>query len=290
MKVSESERSIKWADDSLATLYRWLPITANPGVVEFFREGDITQVDLRTKFVELTWPSSQQEQWQAALDLLSRNLPKILEWERQKQELMANTVAPATDLNDAVRLANEESNARVRAEADFDAFSNVLGKLKAMGSEIVHSHEDAHCPLCNHDWGTAEKLRIEISTGQQLLAPALEIAANNLTVARQKEQEATAKLALNNAQKQAYDSHLSRLSSVVQELKSFATKTKYLETMQVRDFSGLNAVGLAHLSNRITSAIQLGLVLKSWLRWRRFSTIPLKAELAAGYRRQSHVL
>ncbi len=260
LKVSESERSIKWADNSLATLYRWLPITANPGVVEFFREGDITQVDLRTKFVELTWPSSQQEQWQAALDLLSRNLPKILEWERQKQELMANPVAPATDLDDAVRLANEASNARVRAEADFDAFSNVLDKLKAMGSEIVHSHEDAHCPLCNHDWGTVEKLRIEISTGQQLLAPALEIAANNLTVARQKEQEATAKLALTNAQKQAYDSHLSRLSSVVQELKSFATKTKYLETMQVRDFSGLNAVGLAHLSNRVTSAIQLGLV------------------------------
>ncbi|WP_122283355.1 AAA family ATPase [Pseudomonas syringae group genomosp. 3] len=260
LKVSESERSIKWADDSLATLYRWLPITVNPGVVEFFREGDITLVDLRLKFVELTWPSSQQEQWQAALDFLSRNLPKILEWERQKQELMANPVAHATDLNDTVRLANEARNARVRAEADFDAFSNVLDKLKAMGSEIVHSHEDAHCPLCNHDWGTAEKLRIEISKGQQLLAPALEIAAKNLTEARQKEQEATAKLALTNAQKQAYDSHLSRLSSVVQELKSFATKTKYLETMQVRDFSGLNAAGLAHLSNRVTSAIHLGLV------------------------------
>jgi exonuclease SbcC len=260
LKVSESERSIKWADDSLATLQRWLTITANSSVSEYFREGDITQVDLRTKFVELTWPLNQQEQWQAALDLLSRNLPKILEWERQKQEMMANPVAPAIDLDDAVRLANEAKNARVRAEADFDAFSSVLEKLKAMGNEIAHSHEDAHCPLCNHDWGTAEKLRIEISTGHQLLAPTLEVAASKLAAARQKEQEATTKLTLANAQKQAYDSHLSRLNSVVQELKSYDTKTRYLEIMRAQDFSGLNAAGLAHLSSRVTSAIQLGMV------------------------------
>ena len=203
---------------------------------------------------------NQQEQWQASLDLLSRNLPKILEWERQKQEMMANPVAPAIDLDDTVRLANEAKNARVRAEADFDAFSSVLEKLKAMGSEIAHSHEDAHCPLCNHDWGTAEKLRIEISTGHQLLAPALKVAASKLAVARQKEQEATTTLTLANAQKQAYDSHLSRLSSVVQELKSYDTKTRYLEIMRVQDFSGLNAAGLAHLSSRVTLAIQLGMV------------------------------
>jgi exonuclease SbcC len=256
VKVSEGERAIKWADDSLSVLYRWLPTTANPGVVEFFQDGDVSQSELRSKFVELTWPSSQREEWRDALDVLSKNVPNILELERQKQELLANPVAPALELDAAARLADEAKSTRVRAEADFNAFSNVLEKLKVMGTQIVHSHDDAHCPLCNHNWGSSERLRTEISSGQKILAPALETAGNALADARQKESEAVTKLALINGQKQAYDAYHVRLSSVNQALKSFATSTKYLETMQVQDFSALNPDGLAHLTSRVTCAIQ----------------------------------
>lgn len=260
LKFAEGERAIKWADESLAKLYAWLPTSVSPGVSEFFTEGDLSQVELSNRFVELSWPSIKQDQWLEAIHLLSQNVASILEWERQKRDLVANPVAPSTEMAITVRLADDAKNVRIRAEADFNAFSNVFDKLKVMGSEIAHSHEDAHCPLCNYDWGTTDKLRLEISSGQQLLAPALEEAANKLAVARQKEQEAGTKLALANAQKTTYDVYVSRLNSVNQELASFATKTKYLEIMQVPDFSSLNMDGLTHLKSRVSAAIQFRLI------------------------------
>lgn len=260
IKVSDGERSIKWADECLARLHRWLPHTANPAVVELFSDGDLTPAELRSRFVEFTWPIAQQEQWQAATDTLFKNVSKILDLERQKQDLIANPVAPATELDSALQQFDNSEKARIRAEADFNAFSNVLEKLKAMGGEIVHAHDDAHCPLCNHDWGNVGKLRSEISSTQQLLSPALGKAANTLAVARQAEQEASTNLSLANAQKKSYDAYLARLATINQALSNFASSTKYLEIMQVQNFTGLTSEGAAYLHSRVTLAMEFGLI------------------------------
>jgi exonuclease SbcC len=281
LKFAEGERAIKWADESLATLHAWLPTTVNPGVVEFFQKEDLSQVELGSRFLELSWLPTQQDQWLTAIHLLSQNVAPILEWERQKRDLLANPVVPAADLSNTVRLADDAKNARIKAESDFNAFSDVLDKLKLMGREVAHSHEDAHCPLCNYDWGTIEKLRLEISSGQQLLAPALEETANKLAWARQQEQKAVEKLALVNAQKASYDSYISLLNLVSQELASFATKTRYFEIMQVQDFSGLSLDGLNHLKSRVSSAIQFRLVFEKLVEVEEFFEL-ISTESAGG--------
>lgn len=256
-KVSDAEQSIKWADDSLLTFQSWQSVTAVQSVGAYFQKADISQAELTTGFVELGWSSDRQEQWKGATALLSANFQKIMELERQKNDLTFNPVAPAIDYEERARLADAAKYVRIRAEADFDAFSNVLGKLKAMGSEVAQNHDDSHCPLCNYDWRNTDQLRKEISSNMKVLTPALEVAAGALTKARQKEQEAINALELASSQKSAYDAYLSRSSSVDQELQSFAKSTKYFEIMGVQEFSGMNLAGLANLNSRVTSAIQL---------------------------------
>ncbi|MDY0936172.1 AAA family ATPase [Pseudomonas viridiflava] len=274
-RVSDAERSTKWADDRLLTLQGWQSVTAVQSVGEYFQKADLSQAELTAEFVELGWSSERQEQWKEATALLSANVQKIMELERQKNDLTANPVAPVIDYEERVRLADAAKNVRVRAEADFDAFSNVLGKLKVMGSEVAHNHDDAHCPLCNYDWRTTDKLRKEISSNMEVLAPTLEAAAGALTQARQKEQDAVNALALATSQKSAYDAYLSRSSSVGQELQSFATRTKYFEIMGVQDFSEMNFTDLASLNSRVTSAIQLSGIFKKLAEVEKFfGTIP----------------
>lgn len=258
-KVSDAQRALKWADDCLLTLHGWQTATTAQGVGEYFQQVDRSQADLeKSGFVELGWRPDRQGQWKDAITLLSANFQKIMELERQKNDLTANPVAPAIDYDEKVRLAEAAKSIRVRAEADFDAFSNVLGKLKVMGSEFAHIHDDPHCPLCNYDWRTTVKLREEISLNAQVLAPALKTASNALNLARQNEQEAINVLALVTSQKSAYDSYLARSYSVHQGLQSFATRSKYFETMGVQDFSAMQMDGLANMNRRVTSAIQIG--------------------------------
>lgn len=259
-KVADAERSIKWADDSLLTLHSWRSAITAQGVTEYFQEFELSQADLKAKFVELGWSSDRQEQWKVATALLSANFQKIMDLERQKNDLIANPVAPATDYDEKVRLADAARHVRVRAEADFDAYSSISKKLKVMGSEVAHAHDDAHCPLCNYNWGTTDKLRLEISSNMDVLVPALEDAANALTQAQKNEQEGVAALAIATSRKSAYEVYLTRLRLVGQELQSFAARTKYFEIMEVDNFSEMNLAGLANLNSRVTSAIQLSRV------------------------------
>lgn len=257
-KVSEAQRSLKWADDSLLTFQGWQTATAAQGVGAYFQQGDRSQAELEAAgFVELGWSSDRQGQWKEAIALLSANFQKIMELERQKNDLAANPVAPPIGYDEKVRLADAAKNIRVRAEADFDAFSNVLGKLKVMGSEFARAHDDPHCPLCNYDWVTTVRLREEISSNMEVLAPALEAASSALKLARQNEQEAINDLALAKSQKSAYDAYLARYNSVYQDLQSFAISSKYFEIMGVQDFSAMQIDGLVNMNRRVTSAIQI---------------------------------
>lgn len=261
-KVSEAQRSLKWADDSLLTFQGWQTATTAQGVGAYFQQGDRSQAELEAAgFVELGWSSDRQGQWKEAIALLSANFQKIMELERQKNDLTTNPVTPAIDYDEKVRLADAAKNIRVRAEADFNAFSNVLGKLKVMGSEFARAHDDPHCPLCNYDWGTTVRLREEISSNVEVLAPALDAAASALKLARQNEQEAINALALAKSQKSAYDAYLARSNSVFQELQSFAVSSTYFQTTGVQDFSAMQVDGLANMNRRVTSAIQISGVL-----------------------------
>ncbi len=257
-KVSDARRSLKWADESLLTLKEWQTATTAQGVEAYFQQGDKSQAELEMAgFVELAWSADRQDQWKEATILLSTNFQKIMELERQKNDLMANPVAPAIDYQEKMRLADAAKNTRIRAEADFDAFSNVLGKLKIMGREFTHTHDGSHCPLCNYDWVTTVRLREEISSNMEVLVPALEAALSTLRLARKNEQEALNFLALATSQRTRYDAYLVQSNSVHQELQSFATRSKYFETMGVQNFSEMRLDGLANMNRRVTSAIQI---------------------------------
>ena len=273
-KVSDAQRSLKWADDSLLTFLGWKAATTAQGVGAYFQQSDRNQAELEAAgFVELGWSSGRQARWKDAVTLLSANFQKIMELERQKNELTANPVAPAIDYDEKVRLAEAAKNMRVRAEADFDAFSNVLGKLRVMGSEFVHTHNDSHCPLCNYDWVTTARLREEIASNTEVLAPALETASSALKLARQNEHDAINLLASATSRKSAYDAYLARSNSVHQDLQSFATRSAYFETMGVQDFSAMQMDGLANMNRRVTSAIQISAVLAKLAEVEKFFAI-----------------
>ncbi|CAB1402231.1 hypothetical protein [Pseudomonas fluorescens] len=257
-KVSDAQRSLKWADDRLLSFQGWPTAIAAQGVGAYFQEGDRSQAELQAAgFVELGWTSDRQGKWKEAITLLSANFQKIMELERQKNDLTANPVLPAIDYDEKVRFADVAKNMRIRAEADFDAFTSVLEKLKVMGSEFAHTHEDPHCPLCNYNWVTTIRLRKEISSNMDVIAPALEAASGALKLARQNEQDAINVLTLATSQKSAYDAYLTRSNSVHQDLQSFATRSTYFETMGVEDFSAMQMDGLANMKRRVTSAIQI---------------------------------
>lgn len=256
VKAADGERSVIWAKERLELFSRWETTISTPSIAGYFSAGDTSQSQLYKEFVELSWTPDKQEAWLQSVSYLILNSTTVVDLVQQKRDLESNVVHPPVDIVNTTRLAEEAKSFRVKAEADFNAFSNVLGKLKAMGKEIAHSHDDGHCPLCNYDWGTSDKLRLEIA-GKQLLTPALSDAAQALAVARQSEQESLTALSLANNQKAAYDAYMVRLNSVNGELTSIAVKTKYLDIMGAADFSNFDVGNLTYLQGRVRAAIEL---------------------------------
>lgn len=256
VKAADGERSVIWAKECLGVLSQWEVTTSDPSIEEYFSSVDVSQGNLQQRFVELSWIADKQEAWLQSVNYLIQNSVTVVDLARQKQDLLSNVVQPPADIVNIARLADEAKGVRVKAESDFNAFSSVLDKLRAMGREIARSHNVGHCPLCNYDWQSSDKLRLQIA-GEQLLMPELSDAARSLSEARQNEQENLAKLALANNQKASYEAYSARLRTVNAELAAIANKTKYLENMAVADFSNFDASNLPYLQGRIKAAISL---------------------------------
>ncbi|MGM0824123.1 MAG: AAA family ATPase [Pseudomonadota bacterium] len=256
VKADEGSSSVIWAKERLDVLSRWELITSVPSIVEYFSSGNFSQSQLQQHLVELSWTSDKQDAWLQSVSYLIQNSTTVVDLARQKQDLIRNVVQPPEDIVNITRRAEEAKEAKVKAESEFNALSSVLDKLRAMGWDIVHSHDGEHCPLCNHDWGSSEKLRQQVA-GEQMLTPELKDAAQKLAEARRIEHDSLEKLTLANNQKASSEAYMDRLRAVDDELTSINKRTRYLEIMDVPDFSSFNVDNLSYLQSRIKAVIGL---------------------------------
>ncbi|MGV8180274.1 AAA family ATPase [Pseudomonas aeruginosa] len=255
VKAAEGSRSVSWAKQRLDVLSKWEQVTAEQSIGEYFSLGHASQEQLQQQFVELSWTSEKQDAWLKSVNYLSQNSTVVIDLVRQKRDLNENIVQPPADIVNITRLAEEAKEARVRTEADFNALFNVIDRLKAIGKEIVHSHEGGHCPLCNHDWKSSEKLRQQVAGDQ--MTPELSDAARKLADARQAEHGSLTNLQLANNQRVSYEAYMARVKAVDGELMSIAQRTRYLEIMGVPDFSNFDVDSPRYLESRVKAAIGL---------------------------------
>ncbi|WP_394143216.1 AAA family ATPase [Vibrio atypicus] len=255
VKAAEGSRSVIWAQDCVDGLERWEHVISLPSIEALNLPEDFSQGDLQ-QFVEFTWTADKQEAWLQSVNYLIQNSATVIDLVQQKKELAASIVLPPTDIGNTSRQAEEAKFARVKAESEFNAISNVFDKLKAIGKEIIHSHEGGQCPLCDYDWGSNIKLRQQIEN-EALLTPELRDAVRKQAAAQKVELDAMAKLTLANNQKSAYDAYMARIVAVDNQLASIEQQTKYLEIMNVHDFSNFNEHNLQYLKSRIDAAIDL---------------------------------
>jgi exonuclease SbcC len=256
IKAADGSRSVNWAKECIDTLSNWEKDIKVPSIEAYFLLGDISESQLKQKFFELSWPTDKQDAWLRSVQYLIQNSSTVVNLARQKQDLAANIIHPPTDIVNISRLAEDAKGTRIIAESEFNALSSILDKLKTMGKEITHNHEGAHCPLCNYDWTSNDKLRKQVA-GEQFITPELNDAVLKLTAAQKVEKDCLTNLNLANNQKASYDAYMARLISVDNELTSIAQQTKYLEIMNTHDFSNFNVNNLPNLLNRIQAAISL---------------------------------
>lgn len=256
VKAAEGLRSVKWAKEHLNILSQWKRVTLNSIFEGVSSLDKMSQSQLQQQFVELSWSSEKQEEWLSSVGYLIHNSAIVIDLVRQKQDLITNVVHPPSDIVDITRQVEEAKRAKVKAESEFNALSSVLDKLRAIGWEIVNSHETGSCPLCNHNWGGSDKLRQQI-TGEKVLNSEISDATRELSRVRRIEQDCQEKLTLANNQKSFYDAYVSRLMEVNDELATIAQRTGYLEIMGVPDFSSFNVQNLSYLQSRIEAAIAI---------------------------------
>ncbi|NVK41361.1 MAG: AAA family ATPase [Oceanospirillaceae bacterium] len=256
VKAAEGTRCVSWAKERFDILSQWELITSEPSIHDYFSSGNVSEIRIEQQFVEFSWSSEKQEAWLQSISYLTQHAGFLLDLIREKQDLVANVVQPPADIVNINRQVELAKSARVKAESEFNALSSIVDKLRAIGRDIVHSHESGHCPLCNHDWESNDKLRKQLA-GENILTPELNAATINLSEAREFERECIEKLTLANSQKASYDNYISRLRSINGELDTIAQRTKYLEVMGVSDFSKFNSDNLLYLDSRVRSAIEL---------------------------------
>lgn len=256
VKVAEGKRAVAWAKHYMDILDRWEKIIEEPSVAEYFSSQDFTQIDLEQQFVEFAWSSEKQQAWLQSLSYLSQNSYTLLELVKKKQELATNIIQPPADMTNISRSVEEAKLERVKFESEFNALSSVIDQLRALGQEVVHSHNGQHCPLCSYDWKSSDKLRQQVGDNLSF-APKLSHAAEKLANARKVEKSCLTTLDLANNQKAAHEAYLARVRAVDEELSSIAQRTQYLEIMNVQDFSSFTVDNLIYLRNRINAAISL---------------------------------
>ncbi|HIF9238105.1 TPA: AAA family ATPase [Photobacterium damselae] len=256
VKAAEGERAMTWSQECLSVLERWEQVISLPSMKVFNLLETVSQSNLQQQFVEFAWAADKQETWLQSVNYLIQNSDTVINLVQQKRDLALSIVYPPPDIVNISRRVEEAKIARIKADSEFNALSSVLDKLKAIGKEITYSCEGGKCPLCDHDWGSNTKLRQQIDS-ETLLTPELRDAAQKQAQAQQVEIDTRAQLTLANNQKASYEAYVASKVSVDNQLTSIEQRTKYLEIMDVPDFSDLNIVNLQNLRSRIDAAIGL---------------------------------
>ncbi|PCM50212.1 DNA repair ATPase [Pseudomonas fluorescens] len=252
-RIGQAKLSIDWARQNTEILDRWDAIIANPVFIQHFPQPDVSFAHLQQSFVEYGWDSDRQYRWRDAIEYLISNKNTLMDLLKRKEDLLHSPVLPPENFVHISKSADEAKQARIQAQAEFDALSNVIERLKTLGHEAVNSLTSGHCPLCSHDWKSADALRKRLTYAAT--APELQAAKDKLDTAQATEKlwELSLKTAIQ--QQSSAENHSEQLKSANDKLKSFEEKTSYLVAMNRAEFSASDISNFEHLLARIKIAI-----------------------------------
>lgn len=272
IKFAEGKRSVDWAAQKLSILKNWSAIRHEPAVSQYFAEENFSFQRLKQSFAEFSWEPDKQRVWLSSIEYLIQNDKVLVELVQHKKALLDSPVYPPLNIEKIVKLADDAKQIRVKAQAEFDAYSNIFERLKALGNEAAHTFDSTHCPLCDHDWETRDKLQKQLSVAH--ISPELKAASTRLAEAQSTEQSSALNVKNANLQKLSSDAYLARLQSVNAELDAINNRTNYLQIMNKADFSDFNPSHLSTLLARIKAAIGIVNVVDALTEIENFIQLP----------------
>lgn len=252
-QIAEGKLATEWAQKTTDVLNGWMVIATDPDFAQIFTQTDLSFQFLKQNFVEYNWESERQLNWLNSIEDLIRNKDLLCDLLNVKRDLLNNPVQPPANLVELSKSADEAKQAKITAQGEFDAISNVINRLKALGHEASHSLSSGHCPLCNHDWKSANELRKQLFDDS--LSPELQMASHKLILAQSNEQLSITALQNAKLQQSSFEDYVTRVKSVNDKLKVIEERTSYLTIMNKSEFSHSDIINFPHLLVRIKSAI-----------------------------------
>jgi exonuclease SbcC len=287
-QISQGKLAIEWAQKNTDILNSWSSITSAPDFVQLFPQTNLSFQFLEQNFVEYGWESDKQQRWLNSIEYLIRNEEILSDQLNLKRDLSNNPVQPPTNLVELSKLADAAKQARITAQGEFDALSNVINRLKALGYEASHSLSSGHCPLCDHNWKSIDVLRKQLSDVN--LSPELHAASHKLMIAQASEQNCITALQSAQLQQSSFENYATRVKSVDDKLKVIEEITSYLSIMSKSEFSHSDIMGFPFLLARIKSAIKAKSIAEALSQVNEFFELPPSSSVNTGVTEALQVL
>ncbi|MFT2161106.1 AAA family ATPase [Pseudomonas putida] len=256
IKYDEGKRSVEWANEKLIGLKSANSLIALPSIARYFLQSPVTHASLSSVFAELSWDKGRQDSWRTALDYLEKNVGEVDKLVREQRRLEESYVYPPSNLEEVIAVDGLAKEDVIRQTAKFDALADTSERLKNLGVEFLSVNETHICPLCTHDWPSAELLRTKVKS-KELMSAAIKEALEALDNARGRAQLAAFALAEAKALQQLHEQSVKQINAAKAKLSSFEAKTKYLQVTGEQDFSTLSPARVRDLKERIFAAIEL---------------------------------
>lgn len=263
VSIGQAKLGLGWAQSQTVLLEQWDSVAKNPIVVQTNHDAVNFFKVMEEEFVEYRWDDSRQQEWLSALEYLIDNKDNLLSLLKQRSDLLRSPVLPPADLVQISKSANDAKREREKAQSEFDALSNVVDRLRALGHEAAENLITGHCPLCSHDWGNAETLRQHLTYA--VLTPEIQAAKTRLETAQKTDNLWSGSLKSARAQEKSATDYADQLESVRKRLKAIESKTNYLSTMGKEDFADSDINHFEGLRGRILVAIGTKKVARSLL-------------------------
>lgn len=279
-QILQGKLGIDWAQKNIDVLNGWTATISAPDFVRIFPQTDLSFQFLEQNFVEYSWERDKQQRWLDSIEYLISNKELLLDLLNVKRDLSSNQVQPPANLVELIKSADTAKQTRVTAQGEFDALSNVINRLRALGHEASHSLSSGHCPLCDHDWKSADALRKQLSDAN--LSPELHAASHKLVVAQSNEQACVTTLQNAKLQQSSFEDYLARVRSVNDRLKAIEERTSYLSIMDKSEFSHSDIMSFSHLLVRIKSAINAKTIAEALSQVEQFFQLPSSQDVNTG--------
>lgn len=263
VSIGQAKLGVGWAQSQTALLEQWDSVAKNPIVAQTNHDAVNFFKAVEDEFVEYRWEDSRQQGWLSALEYLIDNKDNLLSLLKQRSDLLRSPVLPPADLVQISKSANDAKREREKAQSEFDALSNVVDRLRALGHEAAENLITGHCPLCSHDWGSAETLRQHLTYAA--ITPEIQAAKTKLETAQKTDHLWSGSLKTARSQQKSATDYADQLESVRKRLKAIESKTNYLSTMGKEDFADSDVIHFEGLRGRVIVAIGTKKVAQSLL-------------------------